>query len=275
MASAFDPAVLRLWRLAEDLPRQIRRVLVLPARAAPPWPGDLVERREARWDLLGAHQHAVPTVIGCLAGVLRVATARRSFDLEPGEVLVVAPGAWHAQARLRSGSAQWGQGLVFGRSDVLIAEPERELSLLIPSEPSATLLRSLLEEPDAARRRTLAIELSRQCTTSRSVPKEVHSAVWRMGRRLWTSLHRPLRASDVLAAAGVGERQAHRLFVAHFGGPPKRVIRAQQLALAAELLREGSGVGGAAAACGFADRRAFTRAWRLAHGAAPSRSTRR
>jgi AraC-like DNA-binding protein len=272
MAAVFDPAVLRLWRLAEDLQRAIRRVHVLTARAAPPWPGELIERRESRWDLLGAHQHAVTTVIGCLAGVLRVATARRSVDLAAGEVLVVAPGAWHAQARLRPGSAQWGQGLVFGRSDVLIAEPGRELALLIPAEPSATLLRALMVEADAGRRRALAIDLARQCTTSRSVPKEMHPAVWRMGRCLWSSLHRPLRAEEVLAASGVGPRQAHRLFVAHFGAPPKRVIREQQLALAAELLREGSGVGEAAAACGFTDRRSFTRAWRIAHGAAPSRS---
>jgi AraC-like DNA-binding protein len=269
-ATPFDPAALRLWRLAEDFTGTIRRVHQVLAREAPPWPGEAGVRHEARWDLLGPHQHAVPTAVGCLSGVVRLATARSTLDLGPGEVAVIAPAAWHALGRLRPGSAQWAQGLVFGRSDVLLASHERELSLLVPAEPSAGLLRELVAEPDGGRRRALAAQLAAQCLDERAEPKQAHPAVWSMGRRLWSGLHRPLRADEVLAASGLGARQAHRLFVAAFGAPPKRVIRDQQLALARELLREGASVGAAATASGFADRRSLTRAWRDAHGEPPS-----
>lgn len=98
----------------------------------------------------------------------------------------------------------------------------------------------------------------------------MHPAVRRMAHALWNRGGGRQRAADVLAAAGVGPRQAHRLFAAWFGATPKQAILAQQLALAEGLLREGSGVAAAAAACGFPDRRALTRAWRRARGAAPT-----
>lgn len=258
-----DPAWMRLWLLADGLGRGLRVVHRLTARAAPPWP--------ASGEAPGAHRHAVPTLVACLEGVVRLSTAHGHRDLGPGELVVVAPAAWHAHTALKPGSAVWMQGLVHGGSDLLLAEPGRELSLLLPADPSQRLLTELSGEVDAARRLTIGRTLAAQVTRTPGVLREVHPAVRRMAHVLWYGLHRPLQAADILAASGVGPRQAHRLFVAYFGAPPKRVIRDQQLALAAELLREGTAVADVAAACGFPDRRGFTRAWRGRHGRPPSR----
>lgn len=263
--TTIDPAWMRLWLLADGLSRGMRAVHRLGAAQAPPWP--------ASAEAPGAHRHAVPTLVACLEGVVRVATARGNRDLGPGEALVVAPAAWHAHTRLQPRSAVWMQGLVAGGSDAALSEPGRELSLLLPAEPSRRLLTMLADEPDAARRLALARELAGLLLRTPGQLRELHPAVRRMSHALWYRRAGQMRAADVLAASGLGQRQAHRLFTAWFGVPPKRAILDQQLDLAAGLLRDGAGVADAAAACGFRDRRALTRAWRLRFGAPPTRST--
>ena len=257
MAQALiDPELLRLWRLIEVCQvKTVHRLLAREARAHP--------------SVLGLHQHAVPTVVGCLQGVVRLSWHGGQRDLTPGELVVVAPAAWHVHEPLRPGSACWAQGLVFDASDVLLLTVERHWSVYLPAGLPAHLLQALLIESDPERRRGLGSDLMQECTSSRSLLREVPPAAWRMAQRMWSGLHRPLTAQEVLAASGLGERQAHRLFVASFGLPPKAVIRNQQLALAAELLREGESVTAVALACGFPDRRTFTRAWRNAHGHPP------
>lgn len=266
----FDPLALRLWRLAEAAPAALREVEVVPARSATRFDAAGSGLRSGRWDLLGVHRHAVPTAVACLAGVLRLSTVQGDRDLHPGALAVIAPAAWHAHAPLRAGSAAYAQGLLFGKSDVLFSAEGRHIAALIPAQPSERLLRAILAAEAAPVRCTLGADLLSQVTTTAAEAVRVHPAVWRMGRRLWSGLDRPLRAEEVLAAAGIGPRQAHRVFRAWFGAGPKQVIRAQQLALAAELLREGLSITAVAAETGFPDRRAFTRAWRLAHGKPPS-----
>lgn len=266
----FDPVALRLWRLAETAPAALSRVHVLLARDTPRFDVAGSGRSIGRWDMLGVHRHAIPTVVACLTGVVRLSTAHGDLDLGPGHLAVIAPAAWHAHAQLRPGSVAFAQGLLFGKSDVILSGEGRDIAALIPAQPSEGLLRAILDQGDAARRLALGRDLLAQTTTTAAEPVRVHPAVWRMGRRMWAGLDRPLRVDEVLAAAGVGPRQAHRIFTSWFGAPPKQVIRSQQLALAEELLREGLGVGEVAAATGFPDRRTFTRAWRAAHGRPPS-----
>jgi AraC-like DNA-binding protein len=261
----FDPATLRLWRLAEDLATGVRRVQVLLARDAPQWAD-----RGAHWQEHGVHQHAVPTVIACLAGVVRIATARGPIDLAERELCVVAPAAWHSHRPLRPGSAAFGQGFIFGRSDIALQGDGRSLTVLTAEEPSRSLMRALLATSGASQSRRLAAQLIEGFVTNASEAVTVHPAVHRMGFRMWAGLDHHLSVAEVLAASGLGARQAHRLFVAWFGMPPARAILTQRLGLAEELLREGASVGEAARACGFADRRSFTRAWRRVHGAPPS-----
>jgi len=265
----FDPVALRLWRLAETAPAGLAVVHVVRAREAPRF--EAPAGRTGHWQLIGVHRHAVPTAVGCLAGVVRLSTAAGDRDLHPNEVAVIAPAAWHTHAPLRRGSVAYGQGLLFGRSDVILSAEGRDVAAFIPAQPSERLLHAILAASEPRRRLALGRDLLGQFPSSPAEAVRVNPAVLRMAARMWSGLDRPLRADEVLAASGLGERQAHRLFTAWFGVPPKRAIREQQLALAAELLREGALVAAAAAATGFADRRGFTRAWRMRHGSPPSR----
>jgi AraC-like DNA-binding protein len=266
----FDPVAMRLWRQAEAWAGDVRSVQVLLARDAPPW-----SQRGARWDEQGVHQHAVPTLVGCLSGVVRLITARGVLDLSEHEMCVIAPAAWHSQAALRPGSAAFGQGFLFGRSDVVLQGYGRSVTAFIPEQPSRSLMRTILATPEAGTRLPLARRLIEGFTSAATEVVTPHPAVQRMGYRMWGALDRDLSAAEVLAASGVGIRQAHRLFVAWFGMPPAQAITHQRLALAEELLREGVAIGAAAQACGFPDRRMFTRAWRRVHGHPPSQHQRR
>lgn len=260
-----DPAALRLWRHAEALASEVRTVRVLLARDAPAW-----SQRGMRWDEQGVHQHAVPTLVACLAGVVRIPTARRAIDLGPHEACVIAPAAWHAHATLRPGSIAYAQGFLFGRSDVVLHGDGRSFTAFTSEAPSLALIRQIIAGADEAERCALLRRVVGDFASRAAELVEPHPAVTRMGYRMWSALDRSVTATEVLAASGLGLRQAHRLFRAWFGMPPAQAIAAQRLALADELLREGVSVGEAGRACGYPDRRTFTRAWRRRHGRPPS-----
>lgn len=256
----FDPLALRLWRLAEAAAGSLREVHVIHAREAPRRTG---KGREF------TNRHAVPTTVVCLAEVVRLSTAKGDLDLRPGSLAVLAPAAWHTHAPLRPGAAMYTQGLVFGKSDLFFMTEEQHICALIPPQPSARLLGELLAGNDASRRLALGRELLREAVSSPPELAQVPPSTWRMARRLWSNLDRPIRAEQVLAASGVGQRQALRQFSATFGCGPKQVIRSQQLALAAALLAEGLPLDQVVAETGFPDRRSFNRAWRTAYGKPP------
>ena len=249
-AALFDPQALRLWRQAEHLAEHVAAVRVLRTRDAPAWP-----LRSGRWDEGAPHQHAVPTVVACLAGVVRIETARGPIDLQVDEVCVVAPAAWHTHAPLRSGSAAYGQGLVFARSDVVLSEPGASIAVQIPAEPVRGLLARLVSQPEIATARRLIATV----TGGPAHAYAPHAAVSRMAHRMWAGLHLGIDAADVLAASGLGQRQAHRLFTGWFGTTPKQAILDQRLALAEAQLVEGATMTAVAAATGFGDRRALSR----------------
>lgn len=252
----FDPLALRLWRLAEAAPAALREVHVVHARDAP------------RHDAAGRdlrHRHAVPTTVVPLADVVRLRTARGDLDLHPGAMAVIAPAAWHAHLPLRPGAAMYTQGLVFGKSDLFFSTGEsRRFIALLPAQPAERLLRGLLAAVPEDRLR-LGRELLTEVVATLPEQEQVPPAVWRMAYLLWQNLDQPQRAERILAVSGLGQRQALRLFTATFGCGPKRVIRQQQMALAAAMLGEGLPLDTVVAETGFPDRRSFNRAWRQAH----------
>lgn len=254
-----DPRVLSLWRLAERLAQDVAAVRVLRARDAPAWPHD-----GGRWDEAAPHQHAVPTLVACLAGVVRIETARGRIDLRDREVCVVAPAAWHVHAPLRPGSVAYGQGLVFDRSDVLLSDHAGAITAQIPAAPVRDLLGQLVHQPDPA----LVRRLIAAVTGGMVHAFAMHPAVSRMAHRLWAGSHLGITAADILMASGLGARQAHRLFCAWFGTTPKQALLDQRLALAEALLAEGSTVTAAACASGFPDRRSLSRLRRRRKGTA-------
>ena len=260
-----DRDALRLWRLTEQLAEDIRRVRVLPARQRP-------GKGSGRAALREAHHHHVPTLIACLTGVVRIESAVGPIDLAPGEVLAVAAGAWHTHAPLRPGCSAYLQGAWPLVSDVWLMEAERCWRTLLPVQPSLRLMQELVAAPDQAAQRPLAADLVGQCLSGASATWQVTAAQKAMANYLWRNMHRPITAAQVLAASGLGERQAHRQFRAYYGATPKQILLRFRLDMAGQLLAEGAAVSEAAAACGFTDRADLTRAWRRAHRCAPTAS---
>jgi AraC family transcriptional regulator len=253
-----DREVLRLWRLTEQLESGIKRVRVLPAR------------RAARGMQREAHQHHVPTLVACLAGVVRIEAASGPIDLAPGEVLAIAPGAWHVHAPLRRECCAYLQGAWPLVSDVWLMREGRCWRTLLPVQPSLRLMGDLVAGGEAAQLKRTAADLIGQCLSGASATWQVTAAQKAMANYLWRNMHRPVTAAEVLVASGLGERQAHRQFCAYYGATPKQVLLRFRLDLAGQLLVEGAGVAEAAAACGFSDRADLTRAWRRAHGQPPT-----
>lgn len=246
-------------QLAEALHRAgPASVQVLTARMAPR-PG----HREA-------HLHSVPTLVVCLAGMVRITSVHGDIDLTAGHCLAIAPGAWHHHTPVRPGSVGFGQGLMEPCSDAEFYDDDQLSLLRLPLEPSRTLLRRLVAEPDPALRCAAAARLLGELFGQTAVPGTMAPALRRMTAFIWGNLHRPATAADVLAASGISPRQAYRVFKDHFGQTPKQVLLHAHLQLAEEFLKEGYTVGAAATASGFNGRADLTRAWRRAHGAPPT-----
>ncbi len=237
----FDPEAFACWRLVERFPSQLRAVRLVEAKAAAP---------DERLD---GHLHVVPTVVCCLAGASRVETARGVLDLGAGEAVVVAPGAWHRHAPLRGRSAIYAQGLIGRRSDVLLATAGRRWWLTVPEDPSRALLARALSDEAGGRRAAVAelvAEFAREPASALAMTPEQAA----MARFLWSNVHRPVTAADVLRASGLGRAQAHATFVACFGEAPKQALTRSRLALADRLEAEGVQVHEVAARSGFVDR---------------------
>jgi AraC-like DNA-binding protein len=248
---AMDPAQRLWWRLLEDLPQRLRRVERWHRGAAPPadYSG-------------GDHLHAVPTLVACLAGVLRCVRPGGAVDLGPGECLVIAPGVWHAHAPTRSGSVFFAQGFLATVSDVMLGDHRGRFGGRLPREPSRRLMAEVVACEDPQRRRVLCAGLIGQVlaeTVTDAGPWD--PALSRMVHRMWSRLHRGVRVDDLIAASGRSRAQAYRIFTAGYGVSPKAALEAARLELAASLVAAGLSRAAVAEACGFPSRGTFARAW--------------
>lgn len=254
------PPPVRAWGLLRDLAVQgVGRVEVIAARNARP------DDRIGPWQ----HEHVTATVVACLAGVFRMSHAGGDLDLAPGAMVVVAPGAWHAHQPLRGGAATWAQGVLPQGSDAVLSDARGQHLWILPGSPSSGIIARLAAEPDPRRRCALATRLARLAVAGGPAVPDPSPAQRQMASFLWRNLHRGVGAAAVLAASGLGERQALRLFRAYFGCGPKAALTRQRLAIAARMRAEGMPVSDCAAASGFAGRAALARAWRNAYGTAP------
>lgn len=255
----------RLWSLLERLPGALTRVELWPLAD---WPAAAPE---------GLHCHTVPTVIACLEGVVRTrgGPARR-IDLHAGEVLVIAPGVWHAHEPLRPGSAAFQQGFLASCSDLQVEDHRRVLLGRVPVQPCRRLAEQVVAlgaAPAAARaRRIAAAELVAQVLRETIEPLDLpHPALHRMVHLLWEGFQRPLTAEDILAASGLGRSRSYQLFRQYFGEGVTASLQRMRLELARALLAQGRPVAEVARLCGFPSRAALTRSHRRAFGAAPRR----
>ncbi len=259
-----DPSRIALWMQLKALSEAGAGVVHRwgPAAGGPP-----------AW-MHGAHQHAVPTVVACLQGVVRV-YGRGRIDLQCGEVLVVEPGCWHAHSAHKHGSTSFGMGFLAGRCDVLFFDERQTLWGMVPEQPYRDLAERLVEEADDAQRCALATRIFAQvlCDQARMVDW-IDPEVLRMAAYLWNHLHQPINGAAVIRAADLGRSKAHTLFKAFFGHGPKQELTVSRLLIARHLLHRGFSVGAAAAHCGFAGRADLTRAYRHQYGHPPSADAR-
>ncbi len=230
-----------------------------------------VERWPARDDHdVGDHLHAIPTVIVCLHGVVRVeGGARGREDLRPGDALVVPPGARHRHAALRTTSQLLDLGFVADLCDFELAGDGVRLWGRAPFQPYRGLCDRLLVAGPAERiesTRRLCRHLADERLASMRYP---HPAIDRMCALMWRHAA-GTTAQDLIDASGLRPSQAHAVFKSFFGESPKQALVGFRLALARQRLDEGATVTEAAAEAGFRTRADLTRAWRRRFGSPPS-----
>jgi AraC-like DNA-binding protein len=217
-----------------------------------------------------AHQHAVPTLVICLAGVVRV-RGRQVLDLQRGEALIVEPGCWHEHVPHKRGSTSFGLGFLAGRCDVLFIDHRETLWGMVPEAPYREWCELLVHEPrDQARRELVEQCLAQALRDQAKVVDWIDPEALRMAAHLWNHLHRPINGAEVIAAARLGRSKAHVLFKAFFGRGPKQELMESRLAIARHLLLRGFSVTAAAQRCGFRDRADLSRAYRRRFGHPPT-----
>jgi AraC-like DNA-binding protein len=251
----YDPAVARAMARIAALAAGLRRV----------------ERWAAREDHgVGDHFHAIPTLVVCLAGAVRVEGGPRGrIDLSAGEAVLIPPAARHRHAPLRGAAQYLDLGFVAEVTDFDIRGDGVHAWGRAPREPYRTRMERMLGAAAGERLelgRRLCGELAQERLMSMRLP---HAAVSRMSARLWRGSP-GLTAAALVRASGLRASQAHALFREFFGETPKQAILSLRLGIARQLIEEGAGVAEAAARAGFRRRADLTRAWRLRHGRPPS-----
>ena len=93
---------------------------------------------------LPAHQHAVPTLVLGLSGLVRI-TAKTPIDLLPGDLLLVEPGTWHDHPLHKPGTTSFGLGFLAGRCDVLFFDHQQTLWGSVPEQPYQGLISALMD----------------------------------------------------------------------------------------------------------------------------------
>jgi AraC-like DNA-binding protein len=255
-----DPDRLAMWeRLREICVTGIRSFRRLA-------PGDGLDA-PAR---LPAHQHAVPTLVLGLSGVVRVG-ARTAIDLLPGDLLLIEPGTWHDHPAHKPGTTSFGLGFLAGRCDVLFFDHQQTLWGAVPPQPYHDLLTALMETGREAERLRLVDDLLGQLATQRigfvdwRRPEVLMMAAW-----LWNHLHEPFDVDEMVERSGLGRTIGYRLFKDFFGRSPKQELLANRVAIARHLLRRGFSVTEAARRSGFPTRAELTRAFKRIVQHAPS-----
>lgn len=257
------PRLRSWWRQFDLLPGLLRSVALWPAGGALPS------------DLGYGQFHPCPTVVACLAGVVRVGGSDGSLDLGPGEALVVGPGVWHAHHPVRPGGVWFALGFLPTCTNVSLGDHAGHWDGCLPRPPCRQAMARIEREPDPARRldafRGLLGQVAEADIPALELERQPLNA---MVRRLWAGWHRGITAEAVLAASGLRRSQAYRVFTAGYGLPPKQALESTRLELAEALLATGLPVRDIAFRCGYRDAGGFARAWRRRHGTAPRRPRR-
>ena len=252
-----DPELRHWWRLLEDFPGRIRHV----------YPWTTPHRRPASTGTC----HAVPTLVACLEGVVRMQVADGpTLDLNAGDVLLMAGGVWHEHVELRPGSIWFGQGFMAAWSDVALGTAQRKWIGKLPTHPSRSFMESALAASDEpAARRMVAGLVGQVLTESVTMIEWERPELVAMLDILWRRCHLGVTVDDLVHASGLKRAQAYAVFTKGFGVTPKVAIANARLWMAGSYLAAGSGVAEAARLAGFPSADTFSRCWRREHGSSP------
>jgi len=249
----------RWWQLLDSLPTRLGGITCWTNVGLPPTGADF-------------GFHAVPTLVVCLAGVLRVSRPDTRIDLGPGDALLLAAGVWHRHEPLRPSAVWFGQGFLPAASDVVLGDRDDEWRGRLPLQPSRHLLDHAVVASDGGQRRTLLNQLIAQVLAESVDALDFGTpAVQRMVQTLWHRLHLGVSVADLVRASGLSRSRAYALFARGYGVTPKAAIAATRLSLASSLLIAGLPIAEVARRCGYASADSFSRCWRREYGKSPRR----
>ncbi len=222
-----------------------------------------------------------------LRGSARWRVAGDSYELRPGQLLLVPPGLedrwrWdrhqpttHGYAYFRLGCEErpgravgpWPPVRDMGREDPLPSALRYLLGLDMTSPGDVAIATDVV-------RFVLAV-FSRAATGSARprLPPAVDALVEHV-RLAWTptGVARPVSLDELASAASVSAGHLCRVFGAHFGVGPVTAVELLRLARAATLLSQSDlSIVAVARACGFADGEHFSHRFRRAYGQPPGR----
>ena len=259
-----DQSERRWWRLLDELPSHLGTISVWPTPQPRPPRG-------------AGHMHPNPTLMACLAGVVRVRMCSSKkdgkediLDLQPGDVLLIAAGVWHHDELIHGDSVAFGQGFIGTWSDVYLRDKTSGWSGKLPGNPSRTLMDAALSAKTLAERRSHSESLLKQ-VLAESVDHHAfaEASMQRMVNLLWARFHTGLTVTDLLKASGLSRSRAYVVFTMGYGMSPKEALETMRLWMASSLLHAGVSVAETALRAGFGTPGTFTRAWRRVHGKPP------
>jgi AraC-like DNA-binding protein len=251
---------------------------------ASPWPGvyAAVVRSERHY---GRHSHGTFGFGFVEHGAHRSCSGRGTVDAYAGQVVTTNPGEVHDGRPLGGSSRSWCT--VYVEPPVLAAmDPGRhgELAIAQPVLIDAQLAaatRQLLQSLRAwrqGRAEALACEerlvhacglLLQRHATHRVDGDAAAVSLASVRERLAGDLLAPPTLSDLAAQVGLSRFQLLRRFAALHGCTPHAFVLQQRAERARSLIRQGTSLAEAAAACGFADQSHMTRVFTRQFGFTP------
>jgi AraC-like DNA-binding protein len=241
------------------------------------------------------HRHSFHEVCLAYTGAGRFSLGDGHHEVGAGDVFLARPGDVHEIESSRTdplGIAHWGftlrpdgpapsgRGWWSGLTTVdgpVVSRRTGSLAAVVTALASyADPVRSGYDAGLAGLGAALVVDTARAFAAEDDLrvepplPVQLSPVVAAMQRHLADNLSRPVSVRDVAAAVHLSERHAERLFAEQTGASLMATLRRMRLDLAATLLLDtGTTVTEVARACGYPDVRAFSTAFRRAHGHPP------
>jgi AraC-like DNA-binding protein len=245
-----------------------------------PWDGVYCTRIESSRHY-GRHWHDTFGVGYVEHGAHRSASGRGSVDAYAGDVITTNPGEVHDGRPLGAPTRHWC--IVYFEPSVLASPMEITRPVIKDVELRRALQRLVGRLEGKAQALACEEALVEACAllldrhTTRRPWREASGEVKKVRDRLADDSAAAPTLAELASIAGLSRYQVLRRFEKVYGVPPHAWLLQRRAERARGLIREGSGLAAAAAACGFADQSHMTRvfvrhfgftpgAWRKASG---------